>query len=75
MAANIIDGKKISTQIKDEVKARVEELAEKGIAAENAVFDSFEETVAAAEKRGIKEIYVVSDNVKKLEYKDGEYRE
>ncbi len=51
------------------------ELAEKGIAAENAVFDSFEETVAAAEKRGIKEIYVVSDNVKKLEYKDGEYRE
>lgn len=51
------------------------ELAEKGIAAENAVFDSFEETVAAAEKRGIKEIYVVSDKVKKLEYKDGEYRE
>ncbi len=51
------------------------ELAEKGIAAENAVFDSFEETAAAAKARGIKEIYVVSDKVKKLEYKDGEYRE
>ncbi len=51
------------------------QLAEKGIAAENAVFDSFEETVAAAKARGIKEIYVVSDKVKKLTYKDGEYRE
>lgn len=51
------------------------ELAEKGIAAENAVFDSFEETAAAAKARGIKEIYVVSDKVEKLTYKDGEYRE
>lgn len=51
------------------------QLAEKGIAAENAVFDSLEETAAAAKARGIKEIYVVSDKVKKLEYKDGEYRE
>ncbi len=51
------------------------QLAEKGTAAENAVFDSFEETAAAAKARGIKEIYVVSDRVKKLEYKDGEYRE
>ncbi len=50
------------------------ELAEKGIAAENAVFDSFEETAAAAKARGIKEIYVVSDTIKKLAYKDGEYR-
>lgn len=50
------------------------ELAEKGIAAENAVFDSFEETAAAAKARGIKEIYVVSDTIKKLTYKDGEYR-
>lgn len=51
------------------------ELAEKGIAAENAVFDSFEETAAAAKARGIKEIYVVSDKVEKLTYKDGEYHE
>lgn len=50
------------------------ELAEKGIAAENAVFDSFEETAAAAKARGVKDIYVVSDTIKKLAYKDGEYR-
>lgn len=50
------------------------ELAEKGIAAENAVFDSFEETAAAAKARGVKDIYVVSDTIKKLTYKDGEYR-
>lgn len=50
-------------------------LASEGVTVENAVFDSFEETAADAAAQGVEHLYIVSDTVKKLTLKDGEYHE
>lgn len=50
-------------------------LASKEIVAENAVFEELEKTIDYCKAKSIKTLYIVSDTVKTLKLKDGDYVE
>lgn len=52
-----------------------EKLAQSGIVVENSVFESLDETKEYALKKNINKLYIVSDNIKELTLKDGDYVE
>ena len=51
------------------------ELAQKGLVAENAVFEDLEGTIEYCRNKGVNQLHIVSDTVKILTLKDGEYVE
>ncbi|MBQ4096017.1 MAG: ATP phosphoribosyltransferase regulatory subunit [Oscillospiraceae bacterium] len=51
------------------------ELAQKGLVAENAVFEDLEGTIEYCKNKGVNQLHIVSDTVKILTLKDGEYVE
>lgn len=51
------------------------ELAHKGLVAENAVFEDLEGTIEYCRNKGVNQLHIVSDTVKILTLKDGEYVE
>lgn len=51
------------------------ELAQKGMVAENAVFEDLEGTIEYCRNKGVNQLHIVSDTVKILTLKDGEYVE
>lgn len=50
-------------------------LAENGTIAENAVFEDLNDTISYCKSKNIKTLYIVSDEVKTLTLKDGDYVE
>ena len=50
-------------------------LAENGTVAENAVFEDLNDTIGYCKSKNIKTLYIVSDEVKTLTLKDGDYVE
>ena len=51
------------------------ELAQTGVVAENAVFEDLEGTIEYCRNKGVNQLHIVSDTVKILTLKDGEYVE
>lgn len=51
------------------------ELAQNGLVAENAVFEDLEGTIEYCRNKGVNQLHIVSDTVKILTLKDGEYVE